>query len=222
MIIKSGSDGGSVKSFAGAPAVAPAIPAPRVAAPVKSATELALDDAHEEIAALQEALLAARETAAAAERVARDEGYREGLDAATSDSESLAADIREAADAARAAWDERLAGLDALAVMVARASLARMFGDGADMADLAAQAIQHRIAALRAESVVAVRVSGVDFAGDALDLLRQQAGGTDIIVDKLLPSGECRIDLQLGHVACGPVTQWRELDAFLAGLASGS
>lgn len=216
-VIKAGSGDIAVTAFSAAavPAAAGAVP------PGRSAVELALDDAHEEIAALQAALLAAHEAGADAERAAHEAGRGAGRAEAVADGARLADRVGAALDAARAAWDERLAELDTLAVMIARAALGRMFEAPADMADLVARAITQRIAALRADTIVAIHVSAADFAGEeACTALAWQAGvaAATIAADPALKAGECRIDLQLGHVDCGIAVQWRELDAFLAGL----
>ena len=65
-------------------------------------------------------------------------------------------------------------------------------------------------------------VSARDFADEtALAALGAEAntGSVRLLADGDLESGECRIDLQLGHVDIGAGTQWAQVAAFLDGLA---
>lgn len=190
--------------------------------PVRSPAELALEQAHGEIARLQSALIELGEASTRSALEARETGRREGLLAAELEEARRLAAIREAVELARDSWNDRLAGLDALAAMVARAALAKIFGDEADLADLVARSIAFQFAALRGKSVVAIHVSDRDFPdADALAALRikAQSGAVDIIADAELAAGDCRFDLQLGHVDLGIGSQWRELSRFLEALA---
>ncbi|QNA82930.1 hypothetical protein G4G27_02065 [Sphingomonas sp. So64.6b] len=195
--------------------------APRASVP-RSAAETALDEALIEIDNLRGMIAEARDDGSRAAQVARGEGEAAGRSAAMKEADQRLAVLEQAARKARTAWDDRLAGLDALAVMIARSALAKLITDSDDLGDLVARQIARRIDAIRHESVVAIRVSTEDFADDdALDVLalRIKPGATEIIADPALASGDCRFDLQLGHVDLGVRSQWGELDAFLEGLA---
>lgn len=190
---------------------------PRVGPPPKSAIELALEDARDEISRLQTALIDARGIAEESETAAREAGRQEALLVARDEDDRRLASILDGVAAARSAWDDRLAKLDALAAMLARSALAKIFGDDAARAELVARAIALRVEALRGETVVSIRVSALDFPNtDALAALRADAGvgAIEVKADGVLAAGESRIDLQLGHVDVGISSQWHELDRF--------
>lgn len=220
-VVKAASADAVVRSFAIASPrpVHEAVPA----VPVRSEAELALDAANDEITRLQRALVEMRELGDRARKEALETGRKEGLRTAQDDIERSIASIVKGVDQAQRAWDERLAELDVLAVMLARAAVAKIFGDGADLADLVTRAIGSRLRALRSERVIGVKVSAADFPdADALDALRAGIGDRafDVIVDTAFVAGQCRLDLTLGHVDLGIGSQWRELDRFFGTLAA--
>jgi type III secretion protein L len=191
--------------------------------PSRSRTELALDEAHDEISRLQTALIEARALAESAPKEAREAGRKEGHREVEDDMARRLALIGKGIERAEVAWHERLGALDALAAMLARSGLAKVVGDGADLADLVTRAIALRVRAMRHESIVGIRVSAADFPdADALDALRAGAGSRsiEVIADAALDAGECRFDLQLGHIDLGIRPQWRELDRFFEALAA--
>ncbi|MFA6114582.1 MAG: hypothetical protein WC729_11335 [Sphingomonas sp.] len=192
-------------------------------ASARSQTELALDEAHEEISRLQTTLIEARALAERTQKEAREAGRKDGRREAEDDMARRLALIGKGIERAEAAWHERLGALDALAAMLARSALARIVGDSADLADLVTRAIALRVRGLRNESVVGIRVSPGDFPdADALDALRAGAGirSVDVVADPVFDPGECRLDLQLGHIDLGIRPQWRELDRFFEALAA--
>jgi flagellar biosynthesis/type III secretory pathway protein FliH len=189
--------------------------------PAPSAVDLALDDAREEISRLQALLIDERKLASAAEQTAREAGRLEGRRDVETAVERQVAVVENGVALARRAWDDRLAGLDALAVMLARAALAKVFVEAVDRADLMTSAIARRVAVMRDQTVVAIRVSKSDFPDDeAVTALRSRAetGATEIHPDALLKAGECRLDLQLGQVDLSLGAQWDALDRFLGAM----
>jgi type III secretion protein L len=193
-------------------------------APGPSETELALAEAAREIERLQVALADMRARAPEAERRAREAGRQQGLEEAEQEADRLLAAICTGVDQARAAWNDRLAELDALAAMLAQASLAKLFGDAPDLAELVTRSIRLRTQTLGRESVVSIRVSGADFPDDATrDALRSAVslGSSELVVDPALTAGECRLDLKLGSIDVGVASQWRELDRFFDLLIAG-
>ncbi|MEN2790532.1 FliH/SctL family protein [Sphingomonas oligophenolica] len=195
-----------------------------VAARGPSEAELALAEATREIERLQGVVADLRARAPEAERAAREAGRHQGLEEAEDQADRLVAAVCTGVDQARAAWEDRLAELDALAAMLAQASLRKLFGEAPDLGDLVTRAIRLRTQALGRESVVSIRVSGADFADDAArDALRSAvaAGSSDIVVDPALTAGECRLDLKLGSIDVGIASQWRELDRFFDLLIAG-
>lgn len=220
-IIKAASAGAVVRAYTVAP---PRRAGNDMSVPTaRSETELALDEAHDKISKLQIALIEARELAGKAEKEAREAGMKAGRREARDDIAQRIALIEKGVEQARTAWDDRLAGIDALAVMLARSALAKVFGGGADLADLVTRAIDARMRVLRGESVVGIRVSASDFPDEeALGSLRAHADtrGIDVVADPTLRAGDCRLDLQLGHIDLGIGSHWRELDHFFEALAT--
>lgn len=192
------------------------------AAPARSQTELALEEARDEITKLQNALIAARALAEQGRKEALETGRAEGRRAAEDDMARRRGLIEKGIGRAETAWHEKIGGLDTLAAMLARSALASVFGNSTDLTDLVTRAIALRVRGIRRESIVGIRVSPEDFPDtDALDALRTEAGtrSIDIVADAAFSRGECRFDLKLGHIDLGIQSQWRELERFLETLA---
>lgn len=169
-----------------------------------------------EIERLKTALETQKRAATEAIEAAREEGRAETV----SDDAKRTKLVERALGEAREAWDARLADLDILAVKLARAALAKIFGDESGGADRVAQTVAHHLRGLAADAVVAVRVSPEDFPGDALDALgaRLDTARSRLVVDPDLGSGGCRIDLTLGAIDVDPARQWAVIDRALAAM----
>jgi type III secretion protein L len=167
-----------------------------------------------EVTRLEAALVAQKSDAARAIEGARKEGQA----AAVVEDAKRTALVERGLGEARAAWDARLEDLDILAVKLARAALAKMFGDNADLGDLVARTVAHHLGGLAADAVVGVRVSPEDFPGDAIEALgaRLDLARSRLAVDPDLDAGGCRIDLKLGAMDVEPARQWAILDRALA------
>lgn len=213
-VIKAAAAAKTVRMFAApAPARSPAEP---------SAEAMALTAARDQIARLERAATAAEGAARQSERQALERGCAEGAKDAARAADARVEAMRTALAAARTAWDVRLASVDALAVELAQAALAKVFAPSADLADLTVRAIRRQLADAAAGSVVALVVSEADFpGGEGLDGVAEpvRAAGATIAASPTLRSGECRLELRLGERAIGAVDQWRTLAAFLAELA---
>lgn len=149
---------------------------------------------------------------------AKEAGKREMLESIQRNEASQRQTIDKAIAKALQAWESRLAELDGLAALVSKTALSKLFDDDASRSELIQECIARQMRHLRRETVVAVRVSPEDFTdGAALQALaaREAAGPVKVIADPELESGDCRLDLQLGHVDIGPRTQWAELVALL-------
>jgi flagellar biosynthesis/type III secretory pathway protein FliH len=208
-LIKGGAH--DVRSFLD-PAVLPAAPGrdPRI-----EALEL-------EVAELRAALEAQRAESEQAVKAARAEGERQGRASADDASAKQLALLGKGVDSAVAGWEARLGDLDGLAPALARAALAKLFDDGDGHAGFVAGLIARQMRLLRRDSLVAIRVSARDFRDEqALAELGEAAGtgSVRLVADGDLASGECRIDLQLGHIDIGAGTQWAQVAAFLDKLA---
>lgn len=197
----------SVRPFLDAPAF---VPAP--------AGDPRLDALERENEELRAALAAQRTASEKAVAAARTEGERQGkADAGDAIDKQLAL-LGKGVEAAVAAWEDRLADLDDLAPSLARSALGKLLDDSGGHSRFVAGVIARQMQTLRRESLLAVRVSARDFKDEeALAALGNEAGtgSVRIIADADLASGECRIDLQLGHVDVGAKTQWAQLAAFL-------
>jgi len=186
-------------------------------APVETAApDPRLSELEAEIARLEAALASQKREAARAVEAARTEG-REAAVAADASRTAL---VERGLAEARAAWDKRLDELELLAVAMARAALAKMFGESSDLGKLVTRTVAHHLAGLAADSVVGVRVSADDFPGDALDALsgRIDLARTRLTIDPDLDAGGCRIDLKLGAIDVEPARQWAILDGALAAM----
>ena len=202
----------SVRSF-----LDPVMP---TAAPVRDPRLEALERENEELRA---ALAAQRIESEQAVKAARAEGERQGKAAAEDAATKQVALLGKGVDAAVDRWQTRLRDLDGLAPSLARAALGKLFDDGEDHVRFVTGVIARQMRLLRRESLVAIRVSSRDFKDEpALAALGAEAGtgSVRVVADADLASGECRIDLQLGHIDVGAGTQWAQLAEFLDGLAA--
>lgn len=189
-------------------------------APLRDPRIDALERENEELRA---ALAAQRVESEKAVKAARAEGERLGKAAADDSSEKQLDLVGKGVTAAVAHWQARLDDLDGLAPALARAALGKLFDADEDQVRFVAQVIERQMRLLRRESLVAIRVSAGDFKDEqALAALGAEAGAGSvrIVADADLASGQCRIDLQLGHIDIGAGTQWAEVAAFLDGLAA--
>lgn len=155
---------------------------------------------------------------AAAEAI--EAAYKEGRAEAVAEDAKRTKLVERALGDAREAWDARLGELDILAVKLARAALAKIFGDRADLAGLVAETVAHHLQGLAADAVVGVRVSAEDFPGEALDALgaRLDVARSRLAIDPDLGAGGCRIDLKLGAIDVEPARQWAVIDRALAAM----
>lgn len=151
---------------------------------------------------------------AEAEARGRAAGLAEGAEAKA---ESL--EILE--DAARKAMDQLrgdLRGMETLAVALAKAALAKVFGDDRDMAARVARLVRRQLEGLDRAAVLRIEVAAADFAdAAALADLSLAAGleGIEVKAIDLLPPGDCRIRLRLGELEVGLGQQWGRLSALL-------
>ena len=115
------------------------------------------------------------------------------------------------------AWQSRLGEWEALAVLVGKMALAKVFDDPAAQSEMVVSAIARRMMELRHQSVISVRVSDEDFPDEvALARIAVLAGkSVETLATGELASGECTIDLKLGKMDIGPKTQWAALGALL-------
>jgi flagellar biosynthesis/type III secretory pathway protein FliH len=176
-----------------------------------------------QIGELRSALAAQRAESEKAVAAARTEGERQGKAAADDAAAKRVAALGKGVDSAVSAWRDRLAGLEGLTASLAKAALAKLFDEHGGHARFVASVIARQMRLLRRDSLVAIRVSAADFTDDqALAALGAEAGtgSVRLVADADLASGECRIDLQLGHIDIGAATQWAQLAAFLDELAA--
>lgn len=184
---------------------------------------LALGRAEQEIVRLTRLLEDARAEAIRAERQALERGRGEGVKEATSAADKRLDAFSTILQKARADWDKQLGSVDALAVELAHAALAKVFGPTEDLGDLTLRAIRHTLSQVEQQSVITLVVSKADFP-DAAALSEvaaavEPAGATASAVPTL-KAGECRLELRIGERAIGPSDQWRVLSSFLGELAS--
>jgi flagellar assembly protein FliH len=170
----------------------------------------------ERIAALEAELVGEREAVSAKLAEAREQAAREALETRSDAEEQALAALQDALGAALEQWRERLASWDRAAAGVARAVLEQVFVANDERAALVESAIARKLAALESASLVEVRVSAEDFGeAGALEAAERLGRGVKLAGDPALQSGECLVDLKLGHVDLGLGGQWRRIDALL-------
>jgi len=151
---------------------------------------------------------------AEAEASGRAAGLAEGAEAKAESLEILEGTAGKAMDQLRG----DLRGMETLAVALAKAALAKVFGDDRDMAARVARLVRRQLEGLDRAAVLRIEVSAADF-GDvaALGDLSLAAGleGIEIKALDLLPPGDCRIRLRLGELEVGLGQQWSRLSGLL-------
>lgn len=178
----------------------------------------------EEVADLRRTLISVEEAALEAETRAREEGRKQALESALEAETGRQAVLEEAIARLTTSWDERLQDLDGLAALIARSALSKLFESWDDSVEFTARTIARQIALLRRETIIAIRISPDDFPDEqAIATLAARAGtgSVRLIADSDLAPGECRADLQLGHVDLGIATQRTALLSLLDSLAAG-
>jgi flagellar biosynthesis/type III secretory pathway protein FliH len=154
--------------------------------------------------------------AALAEAVERGRaaGFEAGSGAKAEALETLQAGAERALEQLRG----DLRGMETLAVALARAGLAKVFGDDRDMAGRVARLVRRQMEGLERATVLRIEVSSQDFAEvGSLDDLSHAAGLEGIEVKALdgLARGDCRIRLRLGELDVGLGQQWARLSGLL-------
>jgi type III secretion protein L len=190
--------------------------------PTPNPVELRLAAAGEEIAFLKTTLQNMEAAAAEQAAAAREEGRREGLASAANDEEGRVGAIAQAALSAAADVADRLQSLERLALLVAKAALAKVIVPTENQQALVAATINRAMATLEREAVLAIRVSACDFPDEealAHFSARASIGTTLVRCDPEFGSGECRMDLKLGHLDLTLERQWRELTDWFDRLA---
>jgi flagellar biosynthesis/type III secretory pathway protein FliH len=155
------------------------------------------------------------ETALAdAEERGRADGLAAGAEAKAESLELLEAGTSRAVDQLRS----DLKGMETLAVALAKAGLAKVFGDDRDMARRVERLIRRQLEGLERASILRVEVSATDFTGAvALDGLSDAAGleGIEVKAVDALGPGDCRMRLRLGELEVGIGQQWARLSGLL-------
>ncbi|MEA3017890.1 MAG: flagellar assembly protein FliH [Sphingomonadales bacterium] len=215
-LVKATSAGGSVRRLVVA---APAGDADRRSSSVGGPR---IDAVAEEIGRLEAALAEARAEAAQAVARAREEGREEARAEAEDREDGRLRALEAIATAAQGALERRLDELDRLALLLAQRALAQLVEPDAGLAALVERSIARQMRFVRGKTVAAIHVSGEDFPGEpALAELAARAGigSVRLAADPELRSGQCRIDLRLGHVDLHVGPRWGEMAELLETMA---
>ena len=152
---------------------------------------------------------------------ARAEGLEAGRKERDEKSAERQALIGQGIEDALASWEARLSSTGQLAIFIAKGALGRLIDNPEWRSELIVGAIEQRIAAMEKAAIVKIRVSGVDFSADEIAALVITAGAK-IEADPKLRSGECLVDLQMGHEELGMGAQWDRLAKLLDELATAA
>lgn len=205
-----------VRRFSAGPAIGMGAAAFLAEAPSPETLRIAaLDD---EVARLRKQLEDVRAAGARAEVSARAQGRREAEQEARQDDAKRLTALGEGIAGARGAWNERVADLDGLATLVARSAIAKLFDDCDDHCEFVVGMIARQMRHLRSETILTIRVSPVDFPDEtsfATIVAGAGTGSVAIQCDPKLAAGQCRIDLQLGHIDLCSRSQWNEMAQLL-------
>lgn len=161
---------------------------------------------------LRERLRQTAEEADMREEAAYERGTRDGREAAGTEQAERTELLAAAIGTAERLLANRLEECELLSLQVAHAALARILGDESRQSQLVEETIRRHMELLKREMVVAIRLSPQDFGqpGD-LDELRRAYPSISIDCDPDLESGDCLVDLRLGHLDLGLAGQRRSL-----------
>ncbi|MGK6317907.1 DUF7504 family protein [Sphingomonas sp. DT-204] len=198
----------------------------RIAAPVEgyalplaepSPAERRIAELTTELAQARGELIACRQEAKVQAAAARIDGARE----AKRDDEARIAALEKRLAEAICEWRDRLQELEALALLLAKSSLAKLFDEYADLADLVARTLTKRVREIDAQAAMRVHVSAEDFPDpDSLHALADRCGvPLAALVADDLETGGCRIDLVLGHLDLSLPAQWSVIRQRLEAIA---
>jgi flagellar assembly protein FliH len=152
---------------------------------------------------------------------ARAEARREAALAHRRDDAKTVEMLEGAVKASLQRLEERLAGIDAFALLMSETALEKVFAGAQDYRDLMSRAIRRQVNQLRSETGLGVMVSQSDFPDEtSLHRLSAALGGKNLSVsrDAKLARGECRIDLRLGRIELSLPEHWEKLQAMLRSL----
>lgn len=187
-----------IKSGAAAP-VSILWPALSRSPPAPDPGEIERAEMASEIERLRDALADARATAESEAAQIHARGVAEGkAQADRGDTERLEL-LAGAMAAANAAVTVRLEALDALAPLLVRAALDKIFGACTQWDSAVAAMVARQLAVLRRSNVVAIHVSPSDFP-DCAAVEALAAGDLRVARDAGLRAGACRIECKLGAV----------------------
>ncbi len=198
-------------------------------APVADASELGHQSLTDECARLSRQLELAEEgmsqLRSQAETAIRDAEIR-GREAGVREANDRSSDLvrRVEAGIARAIEDfnASISSLERLSPLLARESLAGIFGQAGPRPDLIGEAIRHQISKIEDIAIIRIEVSAADFGDEhVLASLCQTLGDRQVEVLRLagMKSGDCRIKLRLGTLEVGINQQWERLSMLLRDLA---
>jgi flagellar biosynthesis/type III secretory pathway protein FliH len=173
----------------------------------------------ERVRDLEEALIRERSEREKACEDSFAAGRDKGRGEAESDSAERLRILREAVREAVAELHQALDQRGDMAVAIARAALAKMFGQQASYGSMVEATIRHQLAQIAEGSVIGIRVSAQDFEDDGGSPLFA-AEGVRISREASLPAGSCLFDLTLGTLDASIPRQAGALDAVLGSVAA--
>jgi flagellar biosynthesis/type III secretory pathway protein FliH len=180
--------------------------------------ELEKAELEDQLAASRAALDQAAEDQVVAVAEATSQGRAAGLEAGLAENAEAMERLDAAIAQARGDLDVNFKGLETLTVALAKAALAKVFGDHQDMVGRVTRLVRRQLGDLERATVLRVEVSAQDFAdGEALETLRRGAGldGLEIAPLTELGRGDCRLQLRLGGLDIGIAQQWSRLSGLL-------
>lgn len=171
----------------------------------------------EKIAGLQGEIADIRKSAPVEIKTAREQGRQTGLAERDATAAKRQAALEAGVSKAVENWAAQLKAIERCSIGLAGLVLERMIGNPDWQAEFVRQSIKHHVAGLARESIVTVNVSPVDFDSEQLAEHTTIWGVALRPIDDL-QSGECTIDLVMGHHDVGAGAQWKQVSALLAEL----
>lgn len=191
-------------------------------APSQSDTPVAEEDERltlaRRIAELEQSLEEAAEQARQDIAAAREEGREKGRSEAQAREAERLDLLEKALNEARAEAMDKLEADRAVAIEIARATLAQILGDQSAFVAMVGESANHWKTRLANSAIQRLRVSREDFPDHrALQQLQARFGSTVVDADPEMGPGSCIFELELGEVDASIPLQAQRADDLLGG-----
>lgn len=185
-------------------------------APAPADCDPRIDRLETDIAALRQQLAQAATDRKAGEAEAFERGRLQGDQEALKNADAALHALSTALDGIQQEFSDGWERLEALALHIAQAALARILGDASQFSKMVFEAVRHQLAEIDASLIAGVRISSHDFPDkDNVAEIASRFPRVGVTIDADLAAGECSIDLLMGEADISIGKQWSRLSGLM-------